>query len=244
MTMGMKLIREDYMDQQTTSFELDEGTGRKRWYIEGVFAEQEQKNRNGRIYPKQIMEREINRYIQERVVTGRAMGELNHPKYRQVNPERVCHRIVEIKQEGNDYIGRSLVTDSNPNGLGRVVSGLLEDGCKLGVSTRGTGSLKLREGVGIVQSDYRMGCVDVVTDPSANKAFINGILEGVDYVWDNGIIVEQACEAIRDEVKRHKSMNESEDLMAERMMENFQRVFGMKTLNMDEFAKSLRSKHA
>lgn len=242
--MTMKLMREDYLDQQVASFILDEATGRKRWYIQGVFAEQEQQNRNKRLYPKAIMEREINRYIKERVNTGRAMGELNHPTYRQVNPERVCHRIVEITQNGNDYIGKSLITDSNTAGLGRVVSGLLEDGCQLGVSTRGVGSCAMRESVGIVQPDYRLECVDVVTDPSANKAFVNGIMEGVEYVWDNGIIVEQACELMVDEINRSAKIREDENLMASRLMENFKTVFGQQVFDAQAFARNIRNPSA
>jgi hypothetical protein len=242
--MTMKLIREDYLDQQISSFVLDEETGRKRWYIEGVFAEQEQKNRNGRVYPKTVLEREVKRYVNERVKTGRAMGELNHPAYRQVNPERVCHRIVEIKQNGNDYIGKSLITDSNSAGLGRVVSGLLEDGCQLGVSTRGVGSCRMQESVGIVQPDYHMECIDVVTDPSANKAFVNGIMEGTSYVWDNGIIVEQACEVMQDEINRSARLRENEDLMAARMLENFKGLFGEKVFDVDAFARSIRNPSA
>lgn len=218
---GIKLIREDYMDQQVVTNVLDEATGKKRWYIEGVFAEQEQRNRNGRIYPRSIMEREIQRYIKERVETGRAMGELNHPEYRSVNPERVCHRIVGIRQEGNDYIGKSLITNSNPNGLGALVAGLLEDGCQLGVSTRGTGSLVMRESVGIVQPDYHMECIDVVTDPSATKAFVNGILEGVEYVWNNGRLVEQKCEEIRENILNWKTTQGNFEDLALREMEAY-----------------------
>lgn len=246
--MGIKLIREDYMDQQVATSILDESTGKKRWYIEGVFAEQEQKNRNGRVYPKRVMEREIKRYIKEKVNTGRAMGELNHPTYRQVDPERVCHRITEIRQEGNDYIGKSLITDSNKNGLGAVVAGLLEDGCKLGVSTRGTGSLAMHEGTGIVQSDYYLECVDVVADPSANKAFVNGILEGVEYIWDNGLLVEQKCERIREDLLNWKSTDGNFEDLAIKKMDEFFNSFGTaenEAMNrMNDFYRNLRNPHA
>ncbi len=184
----MKLIREDnFSDVQVTS-ELNESTGNKKWFIEGVFAEQEQKNRNGRVYPSQVLEREMNKY--QRIINEcRAIGELNHPSYPIPDPKEACHRVVEIYQKGNDWYGKSLILAGTK--YGDHVIAMLENGCKLGVSTRGVGSLKINEsGVGIVQEDYQLNCWDIVLNPSANKAYVNGIYEGAEYEMHNGVLVE------------------------------------------------------
>lgn len=184
----MKLIREDNFSNVAVTSELNESTGKKKWFIEGVFAEQEQKNRNGRIYPSHVLEREMNKY--QRIIDEcRAIGELNHPSYPIPDPKEACHRVVEIYQKGNDWYGKSLILSGTH--YGDHVIAMLENGCKLGVSTRGVGSLKINEsGVGIVQEDYQLNCWDIVLNPSANKAYVNGIYEGAEYEMHNGVLVE------------------------------------------------------
>lgn len=196
----MKLIAE-YIEQDLTI--LSEGKGAdKKFTIEGVFAQAEQKNRNGRFYPKRIMEAAVNSYIKNQVDTGRAVGELNHPEGPKINLDKVSHRITELRFEGNDVIGKASILNTP---MGNIVKGLLEGGVKLGVSTRGMGSLEQREGAMYVKDDFILSTVDIVQDPSAHGAFVNGIMEGVDWVWNNGIIEVRAIEEIETEIKRTPS---------------------------------------
>lgn len=182
----MKLITEYISDTQAV---LEESTsGQKNWFFEGVFMQSEVKNRNGRVYPKRILEVEVDRYNREYVLTKRAIGELNHPRSPIVDPERASHLITEIKQNGNDFVGRAKVLNTP---MGNIVKGLLESGVNIGVSSRGMGSLKENGGVMEVQDDFRLACIDVVADPSAPSAFVNGILEGVEWAWSNGNFVQE-----------------------------------------------------
>lgn len=179
----MKLITE-------TTFEVDvleEATsGNKDLYITGPFAQAEKKNRNGRIYPLSILEREINRYDREMIKTGRALGELEHPQSTEIDPRKASHRIVEMKKVGNDFIGKALVLDTTD---GNIVRGLIKGGTNIGVSTRGVGSVTNRGGINEVNEDFRMLAVDVVMNPSGPDCFVNGIMEGVEYILEDNKIV-------------------------------------------------------
>jgi hypothetical protein len=183
----MKLIAEFNEHNVQCLVEKNE-SGEKSYVIEGVFAQAEQKNRNGRIYPKKAMERAVNKYVEEQVSKNRAVGELNHPEGPTVNLDKVSHLITDLHFEGNDVIGKASILDTP---MGKIVKGLLEGGVNLGVSTRGMGSLEQRGGATYVGEDFVLSTVDIVQDPSAPNAFVNGIMEGVDWVWNNGILVAQ-----------------------------------------------------
>lgn len=195
----MKLITETLFNVKN-SYELNEKTNQKKWYIEGVFAEQEQKNRNGRIYPARILEREMAKY-QQAIIDKNAVGELNHPEYPMPDPKEICHRVVELSQDGNDWYGKSLVLEGTK--WGDHIIAMIKNECRLGVSTRGMGSVKVNESkVAIIQEDYCLNCWDVVLNPSANKAFVNGIMESKEWAWDNGVLVEQVCENLHTELSK------------------------------------------
>src|SRR5210317_2667597 len=194
----MKLIAEYVENNLEVIVEANE-KGEKKYAIEGVFAQADQKNRNGRIYPKAIMEKAVGKYVTEQVKTGRAVGELNHPEGPTVNLDKVSHRITDLKFEGNDVVGRASILDT-PNG--KIVKGLLDGGVKLGVSTRGMGSLENRGGAMYVKDDFILNTVDIVQDPSAPAAFVNGIMEGVEWVWNNGIIEAREIEQMETEIKK------------------------------------------
>lgn len=197
----MKLIAE-YLDQELSVITEANENGEKTYNIEGVFAQAEGKNRNGRIYPKQIMESAVDKYITEQVNTKRAVGELNHPDGPTVNLDKVSHRITEMKWEGNNVMGKALILDT-PNG--KIVKGLLDGGVQLGVSTRGMGSLEQRNGAMYVKDDFILNTVDIVQDPSAPDAFVNGIMEGVEWIWENGILKAQQIEKYETEIKKASS---------------------------------------
>lgn len=179
----MKLITEDNFEDVQT---IEEGSGKdKKLYIEGVFLQSGIKNRNGRIYPPQMLEGEVSRYISEKVNTNRAYGELEHPATPVISLKNVSHRITELKQDGNNWVGKALI---GTEGSGRIVRGLLDMGSNLGVSSRGTGTLRNVQGINEVQSDFRLAtAADIVTDPSAPDAFVNGVMESVDWVWEEGL---------------------------------------------------------
>lgn len=193
----MKLISEYYENDIQCIVEKKEDGG-KKYVIEGVFAQADQKNRNGRIYPKAIMERAVNKYVTEQVSKKRAVGELNHPEGPTVNLDKVSHLITDLRFEGNDVVGKAQILDTP---MGKIVQGLLEGGVQLGVSTRGMGSLVNRNGVAYVGEDYHLATVDIVQDPSAPDAFVNGIMEGVDWIWNNGILEQQIIEDMETEIK-------------------------------------------
>ena len=196
----MKLIAE-YADHNLECIVEATREGGKKYTIEGIFAQAESKNRNGRIYPKAIMEKAVGKYVNEQVKTGRAVGELNHPEGPTVNLDKVSHRITDLHFEGNDVVGRASILDT-PNG--KIVKGLLDGGVRLGVSTRGMGSLEQRNGMTVVKDDYILNTVDIVQDPSAPGAFVNGIMEGVDWIWNNGIIEARHIEKVETEIKKAK----------------------------------------
>jgi len=194
----MKLIAE-YTDQNLEVLtEAKEGGG-KKYSIEGVFAQAEQKNRNGRVYPMPVMEKAVGKYVDEQVSKGRAVGELNHPDGPTVNLDKVSHKIESLNFKGNDVVGKATILETP---MGQIVKGLLDGGVRVGVSTRGMGSLQ-RGGSGmVVGPDFMLNAVDIVQDPSAPNAFVNGIMEGVEWVWNNGIIEAQTIERMETEIKK------------------------------------------
>ena len=183
--LPMKLITETIENVEV----ITEGKGDdKKLYIEGVFLQSEIKNRNGRMYPFSVLEKEVQRYNEEYVKTSRALGELGHPDGPTVNLDRVSHRITSLRAEGNNFIGKAQIL-STPNG--NIAKALLEEGVKLGVSSRGMGSIDKREDCGVVMDDFMLAtAADIVADPSAPDAFVNGIMEGKEWAWDNGILKE------------------------------------------------------
>jgi len=194
----MKLITENIEDIQILTEEKD---GKKNLYIEGVFLQSEIKNRNGRIYPFSVLEKEVGRYNEEYVKTGRALGELGHPDGPTVNLDRVSHRITSLKAEGNNFIGKAQIL-ATP--MGNIAKSLLEEGVKLGVSSRGMGSINRQENANYVMDDFMLAtAADIVADPSAPDAFVNGIMEGKEWVWDNGILQEKTV------AKYQRHINES-----------------------------------
>ena len=181
----MKLITETIENVEV----ITEGKGAdKKLYIEGVFLQSEIKNRNGRMYPFSVLEKEVNSYNEEYVKTSRALGELGHPDGPTVNLDRVSHRITSLRSEGNNFIGRAQIMNTP---MGNIARSLLEDGVKLGVSSRGMGSIDKREDCNVVMDDFMLAtAADIVADPSAPDAFVNGIMEGKEWAWDNGILKE------------------------------------------------------
>jgi len=194
----MKLIAE-YNEQNIECIVEAKEDGTKNHFIEGVFMQSEAKNRNGRIYPKAIMEGALDKYVTEQVSQNRAVGELNHPEGPTVNLDKVSHKITELSWKGNDVVGKAQVLDTP---MGNIVKGLLEGGVQLGVSTRGMGSLEEKSGIMYVKDDFVLNTVDIVQDPSAPTAFVNGIMEGVEWVWNNGIIEPQVIEQMETEIKK------------------------------------------
>jgi len=181
----MKLITESIEDVQVL---IEESNGKKILHIEGVFLQGDIKNRNGRVYPFNVLEREVARYNESYVAAGRALGELGHPDGPTVNLDRVSHKIVSLKAEGSNFIGKAQIL-STP--MGNIAKSLLESGVKLGVSSRGMGSIEERNGANYVRDDFMLAtAADIVADPSAPDAFVNGIMEGKEWVWDNGILKE------------------------------------------------------
>ena len=195
----MKLISEFAENKIEFLITEDKKTGKKNYAIEGVFAQAETKNRNGRIYPMLVMEKALGKYNNDQVTKGRAVGELNHPEGPTVNLDKVSHKITELKFQGNDIVGKASILNTP---MGEVVKGLLDGEVQFGVSTRGMGSLSQRNGVAVVNDDYILNAVDIVQDPSAPSAFVNGIMEGVEWVWNNGIIEAQTIERMETEIKK------------------------------------------
>jgi hypothetical protein len=210
----MKLIREQVQDIQYLTEEKD---GQKHRYITGIFMQAEQKNRNGRVYPFPVLNREVQRYNTEYVQKNRALGELGHPDNPSINLDRVSHMITSLKPDGNNFIGKARIVDTQ---MGRTVAGLLDAGVSLGVSTRGVGSLKPHNGYQLVQDDFKLAtAADIVADPSAPEAFVQGIMEEVDWVWENGMWKQSSLEFAKKQVQSASKHN-LEDV-ALRIFENF-----------------------
>ena len=199
----MKLISE-HVDQDIQFIVEKNEKGEKSYMIEGIFAQAEQPNRNGRMYPMNVMEQAVGKYKKEFVGNGRAVGELNHPDGPTINLDKVSHLVTELNFKGNDVVGKAKILDT-PNG--NIAKKLLEGGVKLGVSTRGMGSLMPKGDVMVVKPDYNLNAIDIVQDPSAPGAFVNGIMEGVEWVWNNGIIEQKAIEQMETEIKNAPRSN-------------------------------------
>jgi len=195
----MKLISEFVENDLNFLVEADKKTGKKNYKIQGIFAQAEKKNRNGRIYPMPVMEKALNKYNTDQVSKGRAVGELNHPEGPTVNLDKVSHKINKLEFQGDDIVGEATILDTP---MGQIVKGLLDGNVQFGVSTRGMGSLSQRNDTMVVNSDYILNAVDIVQDPSAPGAFVNGIMEGVEWVWNNGIIEAQTIEKMETEIKK------------------------------------------
>ncbi len=193
----MKLIREEI---EQVEFIVENKNGKKSLYIEGVFLQGNIKNRNGRMYPMETLRREVSRYNENHVLQGRALGELGHPDGPTVNLDRVSHKIVSLRESGSNFIGKAKIL-STP--MGKIAESLISEGVKLGVSSRGIGSLKLtREGINVVGDDFMLAtAADIVADPSAPDAFVEGIMEGKEWVWDGGILREKYAQ------KTYKTIN-------------------------------------
>ena len=193
----MKLITE--VNESIKVLE-EQFNGEKRYFIEGIFLQAEKKNRNGRVYPVGILRNEVDKYVGEFVEQNRAFGELGHPDGPTVNLERVSHMITELYEDGNNFIGKAKIMETP---YGKIVANLLSEGAKLGVSSRGMGSVKERAGVNYVQDDFSLAtAADIVADPSAPDAFVDGIMEGKEWVWNNGILEEVHINKYKKAVKK------------------------------------------
>ena len=196
----MKLIREEINEAE---YLVGETNGKKEYKIKGIFLQSDIKNRNGRVYPNQILAREVKRYNQEFINKNRAFGELGHPDGPTVNLERVSHMIKRLYPEGKNFIGEAKIMDTP---YGKIVKGLIDEGAQLGVSSRGMGSLEQRNGSNYVKSDFMLAtAADIVADPSAPDAFVQGIMESKEWVWDNGRLVEKDVDAWRKEIRSASS---------------------------------------
>jgi hypothetical protein len=198
----MKLITETIEEVQFLT--ESDGQGNKTYFIEGPFMQADTLNRNKRVYPKNILLNEVNRYDREYVQNNRAFGELNHPTGPTVNLDRVSHIIKEFRGDGSNVWGKAKIMETP---MGKIVKNLIDEGAKLGVSSRGMGSLKQRNGYNEVQPDFMLSAVDIVADPSAPGAFVNGIMEGKEWIWNNGILEEKAIEEYQRQIKRASSRN-------------------------------------
>jgi hypothetical protein len=194
--------------------------GEKEYFIEGVFMQSEIKNRNGRVYPKAIMAKEVKRYVKEFVDQGRAFGELGHPDGPTINLDKVSHMITKLEEDGNNFMGRAKIL-STPNG--QIVRNLINDGAKLGVSSRGLGSLEQRGGAQYVKDDFQLAtAADIVADPSAPEAFVEGIMEGVEWVYESGILKAQDAEQMQKDLKsaRLNKLEETKLKLWKKFVEN------------------------
>jgi len=194
----MKLITEQ-IDSDIQVITEAKQNGSKDFFIEGIFMMADSKNRNGRVYESKILKPAVEKYIQEQVKQGRAVGELNHPDGPTINLDKVSHLITDLRFEGNNVIGKAKILNTP---MGQIVKGLLEGGVKLGVSSRGMGSLEERNGSNYVKDDFHLATVDIVQDPSAPAAFVNGIMEGVEWICENGVFKPQEIEKIETEIKK------------------------------------------
>jgi len=196
----MKLISEEVLDAQ---YIVEENEGKKEYKIRGIFLQSDIKNRNGRIYENAVLSKEVNRYDKEFIQKGRAFGELGHPDGPTVNLERVSHMIKSLTPEGKNFIGEAKIMDTP---YGKIVKSLIDEGATLGVSSRGMGSLVQKGGANYVGKDFYLAtAADIVADPSAPDAFVEGIMESKEWVWDNGILVEKDIEAWKKEIQSAKS---------------------------------------
>ena len=203
----MKLIREEI---ETAKVTITEGkNGKKSHFIEGVFLQGEIKNRNGRMYPISPLQREAHNYNEKYITKGRALGELGHPDGPTINLDRVSHLITSLKQERNNYVGKARLLDTP---MGNIAKNLIDEGVKLGVSSRGLGTIRERDGVKVVMDDFMLAtAADIVADPSAPDAFVNGIMEGKEWIYNSGAIQEQTVEQIKKRIDK-AALNQMEEV--------------------------------
>lgn len=211
----MKLICE--VNEEVRYLE-EEKDGKKGLFIEGIFMQGDIKNRNGRVYPKEVLAKEVKRYNKEYIDKKRAYGELGHPQGPTINLERVSHMITQLQQDGSNFVGKAKIMTETP--YGKIVQSLIKEGAQLGVSSRGMGSLKQKNGANEVQNDFYLAtAADIVADPSAPNAFVNGVMESKEWVWDNGIIREADIADMQKDIKT-ASKSELEDVKL-KVFENF-----------------------
>jgi hypothetical protein len=192
----MKLISEEVASAE---YLVEEKNGKKEYKIKGVFLQANIKNRNGRVYPREILVREVNRYTKEFINKNRAFGELGHPDGPTVNLERVCHMVKSLKPDGDNFIGEAKIMDTP---YGKIVKGLIDEGAQLGVSSRGMGSIMSRNGINFVKDDFYLAtAADIVADPSAPDAFVEGIMESREWVWDNGVLKQVDIESWKQQIQ-------------------------------------------
>jgi len=220
----MKLITEINESCEVIT-ESNAETGKKNYFIEGIFMQGDIKNRNGRIYPSDTLEKEMTRYDEEFIQPKRALGELGHPDGPQINGDRVSHLITSMRREGNDFYGKAKILGTP---MGEIVKSLLDEGIKIGVSTRGLGSVREKNGVMEVQGDFHLSTVDIVTDPSAPNAFVNGIMENREYYYDIASASWRAMEVIEEiaeevEKKINRVVRKIDEETAARMFQTFVR---------------------
>jgi len=195
----MKLISEEI---QNAEYLVEDNGGKKSYKIRGIFLQSDLKNRNGRVYPKQVLEQEVARYNREFINKKRAFGELGHPDGPTVNLERVSHMITSLTPDGKNFVGEAKIMDTP---YGKIVKGLIDEGAQLGVSSRGMGSIIQRNGANYVKDDFYLAtAADIVADPSAPDAFVEGIMESKEWVWDNGKLVERDIEAWKRQIREAK----------------------------------------
>ena len=199
----MRLIAEEIT---TVDFICEDSKdGKKNYFIEGVFLQAELKNRNNRMYPLKTLSKEVAKYDENYIQKGRALGELGHPDGPSINLDRVSHKILSLKEDGNNFIGRAKLLDTP---MGGIAKNLLDEGVKLGVSSRGMGSIRKEENCNVVMDDFMLAtAADIVADPSAPDAFVNGIMEGKEWVWDNGVLKESAVAEIKKEIDQATLIN-------------------------------------
>mgnify|MGYP003313463831 FL=1 len=199
----MRLIAEEI--SQADFLIEDSKDGKKNYYIEGVFLQAELQNKNGRKYPLSTLQREVAKYDENYIKGGRALGELGHPEGPSINLDRVSHKIESLTEDGNNFIGRAKILETP---MGQIAKNLLDEGIRLGVSSRGMGSLRKEEGCNVVQDDFMLStAADIVADPSAPDAFVDGIMEGKEWVWNNGVLKESAIAEIKQEIDQATLLN-------------------------------------
>ena len=212
----MKLISESIED---IDYLIEDGDGKKNYKIRGPFLQAEIKNRNGRIYPLSILEKEVGRYNKEYIQKNRAFGELGHPDGPTVNLERVSHMITGLHPDGNNFIGEAKIMDTP---YGKIVKNLIDEGASLGVSSRGMGSLEPRRGVNFVKDDFYLAtAADIVADPSAPNAFVEGIMEGKEWIWDNGAVKEMDIAAYKKQLDMKYQRAQAREEKAVEIFEDF-----------------------
>ena len=206
----LKLISEEVQDVEYITEQKD--NGKKNYKIKGIFMQADIKNRNGRVYPMEVLQKEVRRYNKEQIKENRAFGELGHPEGPTINLERASHMITDLYPDGKNFIGEAKIL-STP--MGKIVENLMEDGAKLGVSSRGMGSLNQKNGANYVRNDFYLAtAADIVADPSAPNAFVEGIMEGKDWVWNNGSLVEAELVRMKSRIERRtRSKHAKEDAL-------------------------------